>query len=273
VGGQVERSYKSILFEVLPAGISSERSTRGRLDQRGLFYACRRLYLAHPERPHGREKAIAETKKDPQYILEYDYFANRIIPDYERAYGEIEGLIRDVRGHLHEVHTMNDAHELGTEFVQTFEPPPYYYDKVLYVEKEGIAQGLVDEGLGERFDLAVIATKGYRTEAPGNLLHRFSEERYQVFILHDCDVDGFSILANLRDGNMRVEGLAGKVVDLGMGLADACTMGLLGEPATRQKKIPEGTVTLPYARGARPLHWYPTPRSKAPGLGLCPLRA
>ncbi len=61
VGG--EHTYKGLLFEVLPEAIAAERSTSGRIDLRGLFYACRRLYLSHPERPRGREARYAASKK------------------------------------------------------------------------------------------------------------------------------------------------------------------------------------------------------------------
>ncbi len=95
-----ERTYKSVLFEIMPEAIAAERSASGRIDLRGLFYACRRLYLAHPERPRGREARLASSKKNPEHILEYGYFGNRIIPDYEEERDEIEGLLREPRGRI-----------------------------------------------------------------------------------------------------------------------------------------------------------------------------
>ena len=239
-----ERSYKSIVFEVLPEAISSERSVTGRLDLRGLFYAARRLYLAHPERPFGLEARMAAKKKNPENIIDYSYFGNRIVPEYEQVHGDIPGLIREARGHLHEAHTDNaEGQAIGTVFVEGFEPPEYFYDKVLYVEKHGVAQGLVDQHLGEKYDMAIVASKGYRTEADGALLRRFAEEGYELYILHDCDIDGYGIFVNLQDGNARVEGLDVEAIDLGMSLEDTRSMGLLGEEATRAKSIPEGVVT------------------------------
>jgi hypothetical protein len=240
--GHKERTYKSVLFEVLPEAISAERSVSGRIDVRGLFYACRRLYLSHPERPRSLEARLAASKKS-DHILEYSYFNNDVVPDYEDEYGEIAGLVRDVRGHLHEAHTADDeAREIGTEFVAEFVPPDYYYDKVLYVEKHGIAQGLVDQRIGQRYDMAVLASKGYGTEADRKLLQMYGEEGYEVYVLHDCDIDGFGILANLQDGNSRVGGLDVPAVDLGMRLTDARDLGMLGEEATRQKALSESSV-------------------------------
>src|SRR5215212_3042031 len=110
--GQAERTYKSILFEVMPEAVTAERSSAGRLDVRGLFYACRRLYLAHPERPRDLEARLAAKKKS-EHILEYHYFNTQVVPDYEREHGEIDGLVRDARGHIHE------AHEFGSEEIRT----------------------------------------------------------------------------------------------------------------------------------------------------------
>jgi hypothetical protein len=246
-GDHKERTYKSVLFEIMPEAIAAERSASGRIDLRGLFYACRRLYLAHPERPRGREARLASSKKNPEHILEYGYFGNRIIPDYEAERDEIEGLLREPRGHLHEAHTMDDTHEIGTEFVAEFvaefEPPDYYYDKVLFVEKHGIAEGLVDQRLGRKYDMAILASKGYGTVANRDLLEKFAEEGYEVYVLHDCDVDGYGILANLQEGNSRAAGLDGTAVDLGLSLQDARLLGLLGEEATRQKALPASFVT------------------------------
>ena|GEM_PF-3320030 len=236
-------TYKGLLFEIMPEAIAAERSASGRIDLRGLFYACRRLYLSHPERPRGREARYAASKKSPEHILEYSYFGNDIVPDYEKEYGEIEGLVLEARGHLHEAHAIDDAHEVGTEFVARFEPPDYYYDKVLYVEKHGIAQDLVDQGLGQRHDMAILASKGYGTVANRELLEKFADEGYEVYVLHDCDVDGFGILANLQEGNSRAAGLAGAAVDLGMRLQDARALGLLGEEAIRKKALPASFVT------------------------------
>jgi hypothetical protein len=242
--GPAERTYKSIIFEVLPEAIEAERSMSGRLDARGLFYAVRRLYLPHPERPYERERRLAASsgKTNP---LEYQYFNNQLIPAYEREFGEIEGLTREPRGHLHPAHmSATEEQEIGTVFAADFEPPEYYYDKVLYVEKHGIALSLVDAGVGQRYDMAIVASRGYGTEAERRLMQHFEEAEYETYILHDCDVDGYGIVANLREGNERLRDVSVDVVDLGTSLADALAFDppLIGEEATRQKAIPAATI-------------------------------
>jgi hypothetical protein len=247
-----ERTYKSIVFEVLPDAIEQERSPSGLIDSRGLFYAVRRLYNAHPERPFEKERKKAE--KGQGEPLDYAYFNGEMLHHYEDRYGEIEGLTREPRGHLFEAHTIDSgqahtidsgqAQEIGTVFAGHYEPPNYYYDKVLFCEKHGFAQVLVDEGLGERYDMAIIASKGYRTQADIRLLRTLSEEGYPVLVLHDCDHDGFGIFAALRGGSELMPDLFVPAIDLGMSLEDTLSFDppLLGEDATRQKAIPERTI-------------------------------
>jgi hypothetical protein len=241
-----ERTFKSIVFEVLPDAIDEERSPSGKIDSRGLFYAVRRLYNAHPERPFEKERKKAQRGQGEP--LAYGYFNGEMLHHFEDRHGEIEGLSREPRGHLFEAHTEDDGtpQEIGTAFAAEFEPPPYYYDTVLFCEKHGFAQVLVDEGLGQRYDMANIASKGYRTQADIRFLEKLSDEGYEILVLHDCDPDGYGIFATLRGGSILMPDLFVPAVDLGMSLEDARAFDppLLGEDATRQKAIPERT--LPY---------------------------
>jgi Topoisomerase 6 subunit A/Spo11, Toprim domain len=249
-GNSKERTYKSILFEVMPEAIASERAPSGRLDVRGLFYACRRLYNNHPDRPRAREAYYAERKKGPENPLEFSYFKNRITVEYQQEVEEIEGLDRKAMSDVYQSHTADDDwRKIATSFVEDFDPPEYYYDKVLFVEKRGVAEDLAEAGLGEAWDLAIIASPGFGSEADRNLLRLLAEEGYQILVLHDLDVNGFAILANIQDGNHRVGGVGTEIVDLGLRLEDIPDLdrrvrGLsgarfAGEDATRQKALPD----------------------------------
>jgi hypothetical protein len=250
LGNGLGRTYKSIMYEVMPQAIEAERAASGRVDVRGLFYACRRLYLNHPERPRAREAHFAARKKGPENPLEFHYFKNQITVDYQRDVEEIEGLDRKALSDIYQSHTIDDDwHKIATTFVEDFEAPDYYYDKVLFVEKRGVAEDLAEAGLGESWDLAIIASPGFGSEADRNLLRLFADEGYQILVLHDLDVNGLAILANIQDGNDRVGGVDGEVVDLGLRLADIPDLdrrvrgetgiGFDGEDATRQKALPE----------------------------------
>ena len=249
-GDSLGRTYKSIIYEVMPEAIEAERAPSGRLDVRGLFYACRRLYLNHPERPLEREAYYAERKGGPENPLEFHYFKNRITVEYQQDVEEIEGLDRKAMSDVYQSHTADAAwHKIATAFVEDFEPPEYYYDKVLFVEKRGVAEDLAEAGLGEAWDLAIIASPGFGSEADRNLLRLLAEEGYQILVLHDLDVNGFAILANVQDGNRRVAGVDCEVVDLGLRLEEIPDLDrrvrelsgarFAGEDATRQKNLPD----------------------------------
>jgi hypothetical protein len=250
LGKSFGRTYKSIMYEVMEQAIEAERAPSGRLDVRGLFYACRRLYLNHPERPREREAYYAARKKGPDNPLEFHYFKNDITVAYQRDVAEIEGLDRKAMSDIYQTHTLDDDwQKIATSFVEDFEAPPYYYDKVLFVEKRGVAEDLAEAELGEAWDLAIIASPGFGSEADRNLLRLFADEGYQILVLHDLDVNGMAILANIQDGNHRVGGVDGEVVDLGLRLSDLPDLdrrvreetgiGFDGEDATRQKALPE----------------------------------
>jgi hypothetical protein len=256
LGDGLGRTYKSIMYEIMPEAIESERAPSGRLDVRGLYYACRRLYLNHPDRPRRREAYYAARKKGAENPLEFAYFKNKITVHYQQDVEEIEGLDRKAMSDIYQSHTVdNDWNKIATSFVEDFEPPPYYYDKVLFVEKRGVAEDLAEAGLGESWDMAIIASPGFGSEADRTLLRLFSEEGYQILVLHDLDVNGLAILANIQDGNDRVGGVDGEVVDLGLRLSDVpdldsrvryeAGVGFGGEDATRKKGLP--ATILPYA--------------------------
>jgi hypothetical protein len=255
-GDKYGRYYKSILYEVMEDGIAAERAPSGRLDVRGLYYACRRLYKNHPERPLEREAHFAAKKTKTDDPIVFEYFKNTVVRDYQEDYGVIEYLDRKAMSDIYQSHTLDaDWQKIATMFVENFVPPSYYFDKVLFVEKRGVAEDLQEAGFGERWDCAIIAAPGFGSEADRNLLRTFAEEGYTIIVLHDLDINGLAILANIQDGNRRVAGVEAEVVDLGLRLAEVpeldlelkeagYAVGFAGEPATRKKALP--ATILPY---------------------------
>jgi hypothetical protein len=245
------RTYKSIIFEILPQAIEAERAPSGRVDNRGLFYACRRLYRNHPERPRAREEYFAKKKGRTEDPISFSYFKNQILSDYQAEFGRIEGLDRKAMSDIYQSHTIYDAEwkKIATAFVENFVPPPYYFDKVMFVEKRGVAEDLAEARFGELCDTAIIAAPGFGSEADRNLLRLFAENGYAILVLHDLDINGIAILANIQDGNQRVGGVETEVIDLGLRLVDVPALdrqlleagystGFIGEDATRSKRLP-----------------------------------
>ncbi len=173
------------------------------------------------------------------------YFTQVLLPDYIRENPEETAgwdVVYDARGHLSEPHTGKQI-GLGTlevrEYLQdTEEPldldiklpsldgkfptrgPRNRYSSVLYIEKEGFMTLLDRAKFAERYDLAIMSSKGMGTTAARTLIESFSETA-TIFVLHDFDKAGFSIVGTLSRDTRRYQYTSDvRVVDLGLRLAD-----------------------------------------------------
>src|SRR5829696_8035008 len=81
-------SQKDIVFAVLPRAI---RNAGANFSARDLYYATRPLCYSHADWDEGKE-------------LNYTYFSQQLLTEYQEARGPIDGLWRDPRGHLHQPH-------------------------------------------------------------------------------------------------------------------------------------------------------------------------
>ena len=88
---------KEIVFEILPEAIVNAGTN---FSARDLYYAVRPLAYAHYEWEVGKQ-------------LNYSYFSQGLLTEYQEQNGLIPGLWRDARGHLHEPHT-GESVALGT---------------------------------------------------------------------------------------------------------------------------------------------------------------
>lgn len=109
--------------------------------------------------------------------------------------------------------------------------PEHRYSAVLFIEKEGFAALLEAAGIAERFDIAIMSTKGMSTTAARMLLDKLSPKIEKVLVLHDFDVSGFSIFGTLRSSSRRYTFMNPRqIVDIGLRLTDVEEMGLQSEP-------------------------------------------
>jgi hypothetical protein len=214
-------SQKKIVFSVLAAAI---RNAGAFFSARDLYYATRPLCYAHWEWEEGKR-------------LEYKYFSQTLLTEYQELRGPIIGLWRDPRGNLHEPHTGGTV-AIGTREIAAYEFPEYSFDKILYVEKEGEWPKLRAARLAERYDMAVASAKGYPVEAVRELFARAEGGDYQLFVFHDADIDGYEIGRVLGEETRRMPHHSVEVVDIGLGVEDALEMGLAPEPFSRKNRIP-----------------------------------
>jgi transposase-like protein len=109
--------------------------------------------------------------------------------------------------------------------------PENRYSAVLFVEKEGFNALLAQARNAERFDIAIMSTKGMSTTAARLLLDRLAPRIDKVLVAHDFDVSGFSIFGTLGSNGRRYRFHNDvHIVDLGLRLSDVETLKLDSEP-------------------------------------------
>ena len=158
-------------------------------------------------------------------------------------------VIYQPRGKLIEPHT-NRGVELGTDGVGSyfdninrgvecaFRPdtcsamfptlgPSNRFAAVMVVEKEGFWPHFKSAQLAERRDLAIMSSKGQNTVAARTMADQLG---IPVFVLHDFDIAGFSILGTLRSNNNRYKFINEvEVIDIGVRLTDVGEFSLESE--------------------------------------------
>ena len=211
--------------------------------------------IMYAARPH----ILASTGIDK---LEGQYFTQTLLPDFMTEHPELTAdwkVVFDARGHLIELHTGRSV-PLGTSEVAGYldnagEPdwlessalmpdietcgPRGCYGAVLFCEKEGFNELFAAVDLAERYDIAIMSTKGLSVTASRRLVDRLCY-RYQIplFVMHDFYVSGLTILRTLRSDTRRY-GFENEieVIDLGLGLTDV--QDLESEAVTHDKEIEE----------------------------------
>jgi hypothetical protein len=103
--------------------------------------------------------------------------------------------------------------------------PKNRFGAILFIEKEGFAPLLAKVRLAERYDLAIMSTKGMSVTASRELVDQVcdaaAETRVPLLVLHDFDKSGFSILGTLhRSARRYAYRNAVEVIDLGLRIED-----------------------------------------------------
>jgi hypothetical protein len=170
--------------------------------------------------------------------LNDQYFCQQLLPDY-MAENEVDwDVVYDDRGHLIEPHTERTI-GLGTISVRDYlediaepeltEPgfapgktetrgPAGCFGAVLFIEKEGFLPLFEAVHLAERYDLAIMSTKGMSNTSARRLIDEMCGDRdLKLLALHDFDKSGLSIFATLRGDTRRYTFINDvEVIDLGL---------------------------------------------------------
>ncbi len=165
----------------------------------------------------------------------------------------------DVRNYLAKVanHTVDelDAGDLLTDLSVSFPTcgPENRFIAVLFIEKEGFMPLFEKAKLAERFDIAIMSTKGMPVVACRHLADELCGKHGRPLLVgHDFDKSGFSILATLN-GDSNANNLDSEynryefchdieVIDLGLRLSDVCAYNLESEPVSYKKSDPSSNL-------------------------------
>jgi DNA topoisomerase VI subunit B len=210
-------TIKEAVFEVLPEAKAAAGEV---VYARTLFYKVRPLIQQFTDKE-----------------LNYAYFSQTLLPEYERTVAPLPGLYYEARGELHHPHD-GKIIPLGTREVEAYIPPSWQFDKVLYIEKQGLQAQLAPYQLGQRFDMAIIYGKGYPVTACRDLLARTGIRDMTILVLHDADLDGYNIARTLAEATRRMPNHNIDVIDLGLTVPQAIEYGLETENFTRKKELP-----------------------------------
>jgi DNA topoisomerase VI subunit B len=193
------------------------------------------------------------------------YFTQTLLPNFVEAHPDVTrgwDVVYDARGHLAEPHT-GRSFGLGTLEVRRYvagwtsgcpeqidgitlahdyptDGPANRYRFALFVEKEGFDPLLKRARIAERFDVAIMSTKGMSVTAARQLVDDLSEQGVTILVLRDFDQAGFFIVYTLRTDSRRYRfRTKPNVIDIGLRLEDVRAMNLTFEPVRyRTKKDP-----------------------------------
>lgn len=242
-------SIKKLAYEVMERAYM-KASNDGQLpaNARQIMYAAR---------PYILENITADKFDD-------GYFTQTLLPDFMAEHPKLTRdwkVAYDPRGNFIHPHTGNSI-PLGTLAVDSYcdswhEPKVSLltsvgvsvqtrgwkgnYQAVLFIEKEGFNALFQQAKIAERFDMAIMSTKGMTTTASRKLLEKLSEAKIPFFFLHDFDKSGMTILHTFRNDTRRYKFKAEPIVhDLGLRLEDVEKLELQSEPVSygSQEKDP-----------------------------------
>ena len=198
--------------------------------------------IMYAARPKIQQLASRELGKD------FDqYFTQTLLPDYMHETPDLTAdwnVVFDARGHFHEPHTKEQV-PLGTLQVHEYLGrvarhwvdeldfdiwekryptlgPEHRYGAILFIEKEGFMPLFKEVKLAERYDLAIMSTKGMSVTASRKLVDDLcGAHDIPLLVLHDFDKAGFSIAGTLQRDTRRYSFTNQvRVIDLGLRLAD-----------------------------------------------------
>ena len=144
---------------------------------------------------------------------------------------------REPRGSLYHPHLREEI-PLSTETVAKYRRPFWTFNKLLYIEKAGTQQNLIEVGWPEEYDAAIASVAGFTTRAVKDLVDLLatSNEPVTVFCVHDADAAGTMIYHTMVNETKARGARKIEVVNLGLEPWEGVEMGLEVEPVEKTER-------------------------------------
>jgi len=178
---------------------------------RQVMYAARPYIQSHADKPLGSR---------------FDqYFTQTLLPDYIEENEVDRDVVYDDRGHFREPHGtsllgLGTRDYLGrldhdadldkeddfqlSEKLFSIRGPKHRFGAILFIENEGFMSLFDAVQLAERFDIAIMSTKGVSVTAARYLVDELcGQYDIPLLVLHDFDKSGFTILGTLQRDTRR----------------------------------------------------------------------
>jgi hypothetical protein len=190
---------------------------------RQIYYVARPLIEEQTDRP-----------------LSYAYFSQTLLPNFVNEHGSDWDVVYDDRGHFLEPHTkrviglgtlnvrnyLNRVDQLKLEeadfdsaSVKTYGPNGSF-GAMLYVEKEGFMPLFKRVKLAQRYDIAILSSKGMSVTAARILVDGLCTD-VPLLVLHDFDSAGIIIRDTLQNDTRRYTySRPPTVIDIGLHYGD-----------------------------------------------------
>ena len=252
------RSYRKTIKDAAWE-VMEEAYAKASSDGRFPAHARQIMYAARPR--------ILELA-DNCHTLDSGYFTQQLLPEYMDEHPETASwdVVFDARGHFIEPHTDRQV-ALGTLGVRKYlseidehavgpiRPmvggnrtyptcgPGNRYSAILFIEKEGFLPLFQSVRLAEKYDIAIMSTKGMSNTASRRLVDHLCAD-VPLLVLHDFDKAGFSILGTLQRDTRRFKFTRFiDVIDFGLRLEDVQQYGLQSEDYELGKSNPSHNLS------------------------------
>lgn len=258
------KNRKPVGMELMAAMVQvMPEAYRNYAGQTGIAEARQLMYAARP-----RLQELTGKQLDDKY------FSYQLLPKFQRDYPELTrgwNVVYDQRGTLWEPHTgakvplstlgvrgyladiLDRVPDLCTNTVRLATDiatagPVGRYQAIIFSEKEGMLPILIKAGIPERYDVALMTTKGNTVTAARELVDELTVTlealtiRLPIIVLHDFDVTGLTILSTFRkDTDRYAYKTQLQVVDAGLRLGQA-----------QQMRLQDEMVVFPKAKNGKP---------------------